>query len=344
MPLQVTTSMIGVEDRATVPVAPANGAIGGRSLYLRDMSRPFLFRIDNARDNDEFMNLRRERHGDRLFSGTAIKIGPGWIPDYIELSVDEGKNEIRLTLIELEANEGTARASCRKYIPEPSAAIVEAFHAYLDTVLAQCRLTADPRLDGFRQLKETLVRSTKVIVQTAGAIRNSPDFIELYPLLDQPIQNPIGGAHATADEQSQIQLEGQRSLSRLEIDGVRRAVRLLYAVAAGKDDNGGLWKSHKNLRRKPLDTALSKQPEDFPVLRQIVFLSSQSGAKVDCDKMANELVALWAGVGQRITAEQVVGWVRTFYPAAIEFGAEQSMQSVFAQARAIMANGVERSS
>jgi len=303
------------------------------------MTRPFLFRIDNARDNDEFMDLRRERHGDRLFSGTAIKIGPGWIPDYIELTTDEAKNETRLTLIELEANDATARASCRKYIPEPSAAIIEAFLTYLETVISQCRLTADPRLDGFRSLRETIAQSNKIVVQTAGAIRSSPDFIEVFPLLDQPDQNPLRPKPPTGKKHAEIHLRGARSLSRAEVDGIRRVVRLLYAVAAGKDDNGGLWKSHKNLRRKPLDFAIMRSPEDFPVLRQIVFLNPQSGAKLDCDKLLSELVALWANAGKKITEGQATTWVQAFFPTAMKFRAQQSMQSIFAEARVILAGG-----
>jgi hypothetical protein len=79
----------------------------------------FLFRLDSARDNDAFMTLRGGRYGERIYSGVAMKAG-WWIPDYVEVDVVDDTEGIRLTLIELEATEIVARASCRKYLPEGS--------------------------------------------------------------------------------------------------------------------------------------------------------------------------------------------------------------------------------
>jgi hypothetical protein len=77
-----------------------------------------------AKDNDQFMKLRSEAIKPLcVYAGTPIKIGPGWIPDYIEVNVDPSLATCQLTLIELEATEINARASCRKYLPESSAEI-----------------------------------------------------------------------------------------------------------------------------------------------------------------------------------------------------------------------------
>jgi hypothetical protein len=145
-----------------------------------------LFRLDMAKDNDEFLALRRTRHVDHVYSGTPMKVGPGWIPDFLEPLIDHDSDTCRLTLIELEATEIAARASWRKYLPEPSSEIMRAFLGYLDTVISQCRSTADPRLDAFDGLKEIVVSTSTVVVHTAGALRTSPDLLEDLPLIDQP--------------------------------------------------------------------------------------------------------------------------------------------------------------
>ena len=106
----------------------------------------FLFRLDGSRDNDQFMDLWRARYGNNVYSGTPMKLGPGWIPDFVELMTDETVKSMSLTLIELEATEGDARASCRKYLPESSAQIFDQHKSIRSTMtfikqLKQCPIS-----------------------------------------------------------------------------------------------------------------------------------------------------------------------------------------------------------
>ena len=120
------------------------------------MTQRFLFRLDGSKDNDNFFTCRRQQESAIAYSGMAMAVGPGWIPDLIAVeSIDNG-TDYSVTLIELEASEIVARASCRKYLPESSTDIAQRFVAHLDSVLAQCKATADPRLEAFRSLREAL--------------------------------------------------------------------------------------------------------------------------------------------------------------------------------------------
>ena len=109
------------------------------------VTRRYLFRLDGSKENDEFFLCRRGQGACVAYSGTAMSVGPGWIPDLIEVEDDE--TCFTVTLIELEAVEISALASCRKYLPESSLDIIQKFTAYLETVNRQCLATADPRLD-----------------------------------------------------------------------------------------------------------------------------------------------------------------------------------------------------
>jgi hypothetical protein len=118
----------------------------------------FLFRLDGSRENDAFLALRRASYAERLYSGTPMKLGPGWIPDFVEVAIDDGTKTLLLTLIELEATESVARASCRKYLPEPSREVLTRFQQYLGTILLECQATADPRLGAFQRLRTAASR------------------------------------------------------------------------------------------------------------------------------------------------------------------------------------------
>ena len=47
--------------------------------------RRFLFRLDGAKENEHFFRCRRGDDGCIAYSGTVLSIGPGWIPDLIEV-------------------------------------------------------------------------------------------------------------------------------------------------------------------------------------------------------------------------------------------------------------------
>jgi hypothetical protein len=115
------------------------------------MPTTYLFRIDGAKDNDDFFGAMRASV-QHVYAGADFRVGAaGWIPDLVKLVVDEPPARCSLTLIELEATESVALISCRKYLPEDSASIVSAFRKYLDRVISQCRISADPREAEFSQ-------------------------------------------------------------------------------------------------------------------------------------------------------------------------------------------------
>jgi hypothetical protein len=134
------------------------------------MSR-YFFRLDMAKDNEEFFVARHRSGADCVYSGIAMRVGPGWIPDCIEVNLDTKAGVVKLIILELEATDIVARASCRKYLPEPSSAVLQAFAAYLDAVVSQCRSTADPRLALLEDLQRAVATHPHVLIHTAGALR-----------------------------------------------------------------------------------------------------------------------------------------------------------------------------
>lgn len=303
------------------------------------VKRRYLFRLDGSKDNDEFFLCRRGQGGCVAYSGTAMSVGPGWIPDLIEVDVDDDETRLTLTLIELEAAEITARASCRKYLPESSFDIVQKFTAYLETVKRQCLVTADPRLEKFDALSVALSAHPKVTVHTAGALRSSPDFLELHALLDQPERLATASTPVAIVDQG-FPFGGTRSFSREETDGLRRTVRILHAVVTGHDHSGGTLHSWRNLRRKPLDMALSKEPDRFGELHRLVSNKSASGMRLNCEALAQELAELWSTVaGKQMTPADVAGAIQRFTPRSMGFSNQESMRTVYDAARATLQEG-----
>lgn len=293
----------------------------------------YLFRLDMAKDNDKFFELRRARQIDYAYSGTPMKVGPGWIPDCVEVSIDSATGAARLTLIELEANEIVARASCRKYLPENSNAVLQSFLEYLNTVISQCRATADSRLEPFEKLKSVLRTCSTISVHTGGALRTSADYIEDYSLIDQP-EKPTSPVAESTKPLSSLLFHGERRLTRAESDAVRRAIRYLHAVVVGRDHSGGTVKSWFNLSQKPLERAVSKDKEQYPHIQELLTSKTDSGLLVNCDKIAAELASLWRAAGTlHMTPENVVTVISSFAPVAATFAQHESMQNVFEHAR-----------
>ena len=86
----------------------------------------FLFRLDMAKDNEQFLGDFGDCKRDAVYAGAPIKVGPGWIPDFVEVVIDRAAAVGAITLIELEATEIAALGSHRKYLPESSASITDA--------------------------------------------------------------------------------------------------------------------------------------------------------------------------------------------------------------------------
>jgi hypothetical protein len=85
-------------------------------LYF--MPTTYLFRVDMAKDNDEFFAaiLPSAAHA---YAGLDLRVGTaGWVPDLVRVVVQDSTDSCCLTLIELEAIESVALISCRKFLPE----------------------------------------------------------------------------------------------------------------------------------------------------------------------------------------------------------------------------------
>lgn len=119
------------------------------------MPGTFLFRFDGARENDEFLNHARSK-GHRVYAGIAMQLQRGWIPDFVEVSLDEEVATCTITIVELESTEGSALVSARKYLPESSKDILSIFQKYqagASEMPNNCRSTRRRHSEGSRCLR-----------------------------------------------------------------------------------------------------------------------------------------------------------------------------------------------
>ncbi|MHB8876248.1 MAG: hypothetical protein ACYC8T_21360, partial [Myxococcaceae bacterium] len=253
------------------------------------------------------------------------------------------------TLIELEATEAVARASCRKYLPEASVSIVEAFIAYLEAITINCRTTSDPRLEAFEELR-TLLKTAAAVVRTAGALRTSPHFLEDFPLLDAALpQRDTRPAVAIAIPDAQkpaapsFLFSGDRRLSRADSKSLRRGLRALHEVLTNRGFSGGKLRTWRNNKRKThLDRDLRDRQADFPLTFDVLFATdTETGLVIDCDGVSSELARLWSEGGDAVvTPERVAKIVGRFVPLAAEYADHHPMQEVFDKARTVVAEEV----
>ena len=282
------------------------------------------------------MVLRRKRNIDHVYSGTPMKVGPGWIPDFVEVSFDASEGSCDLTLIELEATEIAALASSRKYLPESSSSIIQAFATYLDSVLSQCRATADQRIEVFEKLRNFFTGHSAVTVRTAGALRTSSEFLEDLLLIDQP-EHHVLIPRLTPETSEPFLFLGSRLLSRAEKEGLRRTIRIFDAVAMGRDNSGGTLKSWRNIPTKPIDKAVLADPNRYPVLKGVLFSKADTGLRITCEDVAKELTELWSGSDFfKVSQSQIAEAINKFYPIASSLRQHDQMRRVFDQARTVL--------
>jgi hypothetical protein len=300
------------------------------------MKHRFVFRFDGSKDNDEFFGRRRCMGDVVAYSGTAMLVGPGWIPDLLEVEILDGTSRFTITLVELEAQEITARASCRKYLPEPSDAILHRFLDYLKGVRKQCEATTDPRLEEFVKLQVALSGTTLVEVRTAGALRSAVDYLEMHSLLDQPNRVNIPN-RPLSENTPKFNFEGIIPFSREAKDGLRRTVRVLHTVITDHDHSDGTLHSWRNSRRKLLDSTVAESKQKYPVCNELLQNKSASGMRLDCNLLASELAAIWSASGEyRITTTVVTDTLQRFVPICMAFSEHDSMRAVFESARAAL--------
>lgn len=301
--------------------------------------RRFLFRLDGSKDNDNFFGCRRQHESTVAYSGMTMVVGPGWIPDLLEVELSDDGTPPILTLVELEATPSFALAQCRKYIPEPSVDIVQRFATYLDGVIAQCSASADPRIAPIRELRQILGTREPWIVRTAGALRSSSEFLEVHTLLDQPER--ISLSHVVAANagpaRSGLALAGIQMLGREDTDGLRRAARILHEVVTAQDHSGATLKGWRNIRRKPLDIAVASEPERFRQLSQLLAKSTARGMRIDCDRLGEEVATLWSSSATyRLSSEAALDCIRRFVPVVMQFSTRESMRTVYESARSAL--------
>lgn len=170
-------------------------------------------------------------------------------------------------------------------------------------------------------------------MHTAGALRTSSDYVEDLPLIDQPEQLTISDGD-TSRPPPKFLFHGERRLTRSESDGVRRAIRYLHAVVAGRDHSGGTVKSWRNLRQKPLEQAVATEEGQYPHLHQLLSAKTEFGLIVNCEAIAAELARLWLATGaSHMEPQNVAAVIEAFVPVALTFASHEPMESVFEQAR-----------
>jgi hypothetical protein len=298
----------------------------------------FLFQFDGATANKRFAERWQQQYGGVMFAGATLRIGPGWTPDFLEIGVESSSAKLQLRLVELEATDAVAREACRKYLPESSDGIVKAFSNYLDVVLARCKVSADPRIDSIQHLKQFLGTNPTLVVETAGSLHNSSDYLEVFPLIDQHSGDFPAVLHSSNSEAIPFLCENKRALSRKQVEVLWRVIRILHVVVAGKDHNDGSLDSASRRLRKQFDAALNGSVTIHPELTKLHSLDSKNGAHVDCDRIALELSELWSSYLEHVTPNLVRSWIDDFYAHALHAGKRQLVRTLFEQARTVVAH------
>ena len=299
------------------------------------MPTTYLFRIDMNKDNDAFFN-KRKLSASHVYSGIVFSVGSSsdWIPDLIEIVVSES-GDFTLRLIELEAKESEARISSRKYLPENSEKIIGSFQEYVEKVIRDCRSRADSREDEFVRLKVMLSKAEKIFVTSAGALRSSTVFVEELPFMGQPtgiVQNQATEKILRDEAQN---FNGTLRLSGDKAAFLGRAILILDAVIRQCDHSDATFKGWRQTdRTQPLKKFLKDNKATYPQLRAFISEKGYSGITLDFEKIASELVEIWAGsCDSKINHEDVRRLINGYFPVAVKINAGDRMPAIFDEAR-----------
>jgi hypothetical protein len=295
----------------------------------------YLFRIDGAKDNDEFFAAMCSSVS-HVYAGADFRVGAvGWIPDLVKIVVEEPLNRCSLTLIELEATESAALVSCRKYLPENSAEILSAFSGYLDRVIRQCRSTADLRESEFARLKDAISQVSYVTISTAGGLRSSTRLVEELLLIDQPklVVQPQHVQHEQED--SRRTFRGVVRLTRLDAEALARCVMILDAVIRRCDHSGTRFEIWiRRARSQPLKRLLTENKGSHPALRSLVLAPKHAGVTLDFEQLLSEVIEVWLqALRRQPNQEQVRTAISCYFPLAAGIKGHESMTAVFETAR-----------
>lgn len=311
------------------------------------MSVEYLFRIDQAKDNDVYFETTKKQGVNTAYAGVEIKIGQGWVPDLVRVSCQDLPEACILTLIELETSKPEALKSSRKYLPESSAHILEVFQNYLDRVIENCRATADPRRSTVEGLRVFLGKQPKVVIETACALRSGSEYLEKLPLLAQ-----LGEEwHSSASTDRPPREKSVRlpelnfetnllSLTRYQSIALNRAVLILDAIVQKRDHSASVMKNWVNLYLKSWLTQNSACQEKFPSVYMVLSADKTVGHKltIQCDIFFEELSRYWSEPQTpRMTPEKARRWISGYYPVACSLNGKDRVQQVFANAKLVIA-------
>lgn len=297
----------------------------------------YLFRIDGAKDNDAFFDAMRQSVS-HVYAGIELRIGSeAWVPDLVKIAVPEPPDHFSLTLIELEATKSAAKIACRKYQGENPEEIFEAFIKYLDRVIRQCRSNADDRESKFVQLKKLLSQANNRKITTAGALRSSANFVEEWPLYNQPNDQP---KRAVASRQTQREpqedkkrpLYGKLNLTQEKKNALSRCVLILDAVIRERirEHHHSSATLHAWRPKSPLKRLLfSKDGHHHPELHKLILENQNRSLTLDFEKALLELAELWSPLAQ----EQIRTLIDDYFPIGSAVKKHDRMDAVFDEAR-----------
>jgi hypothetical protein len=299
------------------------------------MSSVYLFRVDGAKDNDDFFSGMRPTV-DHVYAGADFRVGAaGWIPDLVRVVVEEPPDRASLTLIELEATESVALISCRKYLPENSVNILSAFGEYLDRVIRQCRTSADPREREFATLKANLSKVNQVTLTTAGALRSSTTSVEELPLIDQPKIAAPPVAVNDDKQGNECVFQGVLRLDQQRAYALARCLMILDAVLRHRDHSNATFQAWRgDALSQPLKRLLTDNNGSFPALRGFLLERPSTGISLDFEKVLRELVEIWSAArDKKFDLEHTRTLISRYFPIASPIRGHEQMSSVFETAR-----------
>ena len=269
-------------------------------------------------------------------------LGP-WTPDGVRIDLEMDTSPLRcsLTLIELEAAGPTALRSSRKYLHENSADVLTEFIRYLNRVIKDCELRADPREEKIALLRNALIQNVPLRVKTAAALRSSTTFLEESPLTDQA---SLAGPHETPhryishETHRSITTEGRiarkqptfRGVCKLDPEqskALRRCVVILDAVVRQVDHSSAIYRDWKV--RPPLKRLLWSSEEKPPTLDLFILKQGNSGITIDVKALLSELVTIWAESGKQIDPEVAHKLVDLYFPTAMTIKPHDEMHLIF---------------
>ena len=298
------------------------------------MHKTFLFRFDGARENDEFLEHARLK-GHVVYSGISMSLNRGWIPDFIEISLDDHPVACSLTIFELENTESVALISARKYLAESSHDIFTAFRQYLQRVVQRCRSAADPRAEDIQQLDDALGSVAHTSVWAAAALRRPPQTVERLPLIDQGIVSNKSAIDSPSNNQT-LSLTGELSLSPREHKTFFRSVLILDAVARGRDKSDASLRAWRNLRSQPLKDDIQHNASNFPAL-SVLMGGNKTGVRIVIDDVARELSAIWNRFQPgRHSEPSVLAALTKFLPINRELDPKASVRTAFEKAQLVL--------